>query len=272
MAASAAHDVAAPAAAENRLKFILEQYRKDTCAPKLNISDRCCMPSFGVTCVAALSRESIAEFVDPLWSLIKGQRDVDAALLLLPASSMHVTIRGLEDCMLREDVLPKFRELDHALVQTSGFSTLMPAGTGGEASPSTAAGTATTATASSATPSYPLRWKLEGVGMWRTSCVLRVSVEPKETVDMLNHNVRDKLSLDLFTQRYHITLGYWITSDESLRKQAGAAIRKALRTVCGANADADDEGTSMKYSLQAPRVCAYESMEAFPPLFGDVIE
>jgi hypothetical protein len=223
--------------AEERLRQIVEARRQDKVHKKLDFQTRKYLPSFGITSVAPLSLSARETFGAPLWALLQGNPDVEAAVALLPLASLHVTIRGLEDVMDRPDAATVLRELDEAFVKTCSQSSVLAARPGSQ---------------------DPLLWKVRELSGWKTALVLLVDVEPQFTLDMLNHHLRDKLQLPPFHQEYHMTIGYWLSRDEQLQRNAVQGVNKALASV---------HNQANVYTLQTPRVCAYESMEAFPPLF-----
>jgi hypothetical protein len=189
----------------------------------------------GVTSVMALAEPSMP-FAERLFNELAADAELSQVLLLLPSKSYHVTLRGLEGPLLAGAPCSDFARVDGLTQQRFCDPT---------------------------SPAHPLEFNLQATVLpFATAIVLGVEPassgfaealdEAQSLVDGLGASKRNV---------YHVSVGYLLV-ERNRDRATDARIALAEQRVLAA---ALQLGTSL--FVDPPKICYYESMEEFVPIF-----
>jgi len=196
-------------------------------------------PFFGVTCVMPLDPQWVTTWGEPLHASLEADPRVTQAFYLLPPSSYHVTLRGLEASMptatLEDYAAAQFaldEALDEALVSCC-----------------------------------PLLFSIAPRGSSSSGILEMVAAQShegrlREAEGLLMRGLLQKsLKEQSYIQSWHMTLGYRKDKGDSNSNRVGQmAIDEHIANLFGT-----DTMPSMPFG--GPEICGYRSMCAFVPLF-----
>ncbi|CUI15551.1 Hypothetical protein, putative [Bodo saltans] len=190
-------------------------------------------PIYGVTVVSMLSPSSIDSFAVPLFHALSQNAELHGKVLLLPPDSYHMTLRGLEDLM-GDTSLERLKGLDEEYQQL--FSSLPVE-----------------------VPFVkPVLTDYDFGGAV-------VFLEPASQafgnfLTAVQQATAQHLSAALHSQTYHVTAGYYLTQDPAMRLHVQRIVFETARRIAA-------DSTNSELQLLTPRVCWYDSMKRFMPLF-----
>jgi 2'-5' RNA ligase len=213
-------------------------------AEKMNAAGKY-LPIHGVTAVMAVEQTWLDSIGAQLWRRLSSEDQVTRAASLMSLKSWHVTLKGLEWAIEHEgvdaDVLRRADEIMRGARNHAGR----------------------------------IAMDITAAGNFRTALVLRVRCVEEETetslraveaavVDELATAMPRSAQRPTTPQEWHLSMGYWrshATADE--RRAAEAAALAAFREL----GDGRNSRWGCALPLEVPKVCYYESMELFVPLF-----
>jgi hypothetical protein len=189
-------------------------------------------PIYGITVVSMFSASTIRTFAMPLYEALLQDTELHGKVLLLPPDSYHMTLRGLEDVM-GTATLQSLKCLDDEYQAL--FASLPP--------------------------------EVPFVKPVLTDCDFGgavVFLQPASLpfsafLESAQHATAQELSVPLHAQTYHVTAGYYLTTDPATRLDVQRRVFEAARRIAAESQSA--------LELLTPRVCWYDSMKRFMPLF-----
>ena len=196
---------------------------------------------YGVTSVMALSSLSLATFARELYAELASDQRLAQVMLLLPPDSYHITLRGLEGPLRKGSAsVEDFARIDDATRQLFEFAAAHP---------------------------DQARFAFhDDILSFGSAAVL--GVEPA-TVEFLNALKASQALVDQLGEttqnQYHLSIGYFLKR----RDVAAAEVAWAEKRVFDAAQRILklSQSGSMSVTVDAPKICFYESMEKFVPLF-----